>query len=257
MRSLVDIPFASTNWIRFDGCHLSCAVGSTPCHVSATIAKPAATLATMNLRSAVVVTIVAQILAVLLAWAVGGGVGLLIGVLVSLLGISAAVLSITRAPAADEATGPSEFEVAEAHHREVLDEYARWELDPEMLLRYPGLWDRSRPEVHRFFDALAAAGQAPPADYPSAVEQLRMAWAGAQRYARSTGTSALDESRRSEAETGLKLYRHAQRAATAEERATYYRRALETVRSLIDAGLLPRTLPAVERLESLQRGELT
>lgn len=211
----------------------------------------------MNIRSAAVVTIVSQVLAISLAWAVGGGAGLLIGVLVSLLGISAAMLSIARAPAPDEATGPGEFEVAEKHHRQVLDEYARWELDPEMLLRFPGLWDRSRPEVHRYFDALAAAGRATPVDYPAAVEELRMAWAGAQRYARSTGTSALEESRRTEAETGLKLYRHAQRAATEQERATYYRRALQTVRSLIDAGLLPRSLPAVERLESLQRGELT
>ncbi|MDO5669049.1 MAG: hypothetical protein Q4G50_03505 [Corynebacterium sp.] len=209
----------------------------------------------MNIRPAIIVTIASQVLAVWLAWAVGGGVGLLIGVLVSLLGISAAVLLLTRSP--EDATVPSEFEVAEEHHRQVLDEYSRWELDPEMLLRFPGLWDRSRPEVHRYFDALAAAGQATAADYPDAVEELRMAWAGAQRYARSTGTSALAESRRTEAETGLKLYRHAQGAATEQERATYYRRALETVRSLIDAGLLPSSLPAVEKLESLQRGELT
>ncbi|WP_143337418.1 hypothetical protein [Corynebacterium pollutisoli] len=208
----------------------------------------------MNVRSAVVLTIASQFLAVLLAGFVGGDVGLLLGIVVSLLGIAAAVVMIAR-PA--EPTGPTAFEQAEAHHRAVLDEYAQWELDPEMLLRFPGLWDRSRPEVHRFFDALAATGRATPEAYSEAVDELRMAWAGAQRHARSTGTSALEPARRSEAETGIKLYRHARRAATAEERATYYRRALEKVRSLIDAGLLPRSLPAVERLETLQRAELT
>jgi len=83
-----------------------------------------------------------------------------------------------------------------------------------------------------------------------------MAWAGAERYARSTGTSNLSATYRAEAETGLKLYRHAQGAATEDERQTYYRRALETVRSLVQAGLLPASLPAVARLERVQRGEL-
>jgi len=209
----------------------------------------------MRIRTVVAVVVIAVLLAAFLAGSIGGDVGLLAGIVVAFLGVAGAVAGLVRRPATAP-QGPGEFEVAEEHHRRVLDEYARWEFDPEMLLRFPGLWDRSRPEVHRFFDALAAAGQATREDYPDAVEELRMAWEGAQRYARSTGTSALEESRRAEAETGLKLYRHAQRAATEQERATYYRRALETVRSLIDAGLLPRSLPAVERLESLQRGEL-
>ncbi|WIM71994.1 hypothetical protein QP028_11205 [Corynebacterium suedekumii] len=125
---------------------------------------------------------------------------------------------------------------ARAEHRAVLDEYAEWEFNPEMLLRFPGLWDQSKPEVHRFFDALSAATLAEPEGrasdaqvgrYAAAVEELQMAWAGAERHARSTGTTNLSARFRSEADTGLKLYRHAQGAVTAEERQTYYRRALE------------------------------
>ncbi|MDO5513239.1 hypothetical protein [Corynebacterium sp.] len=211
----------------------------------------------MQIRKVLGVVFVSMLLAAFLAGTLGGATGLVAGVVVAVLGLAVAVTGLMRQPAVEE---PDPASIARRQHREVLDEYARWELDPEMLLRYPGLWDRSRPEVHRFFDALALAGRQESGDpevYVESVAELRMAWAGAERYARSTGTSALEPTRRTEAETGLKLYRHAQRAATEAERATYYRRALETVRSLIDAGLLPRTLPAVERLETLQRGELT
>lgn len=154
---------------------------------------------------------------------------------------------------------------ARGEHRAVLDKYAEWEFNPEMLLRFPGLWDQSKPEVHRFFDALSAATLAEPEGrasdaqvgrYAAAVEELQMAWAGAERHARSTGTTNLSARFRSEADTGLKLYRHAQGAVTAEERQTYYRRALEKVRALVQAGLLPATLPAVGRLEAEQRDEL-
>ena len=205
-------------------------------------------------------------LAALVAWAMGGTVGFLAGVGVALVGLIVIVATMKQPPPEAPAEPQiSPLEQARIQRREVLDDYAAWEFDPEMLLRFPGLWDRSRPEVHRFFDALAATTRAEPEfegtpaqveTYVDSVHELRMAWAGAERYARSTGTSNLSATHRAEAETGLKLYRHAQGAATEDERQTYYRRALETVRSLVQAGLLPASLPAVARLERVQRGEL-
>lgn len=222
-------------------------------------------IAVMNKPGVLAIIAIISVCFVLgLALGMGGPLGLLGSVGVAGVGIGIAAATSRRRPELSATASP--LELAQERHRFVLDDYASWEFDPEMLLRFPGLWDRSRPEPQRFFDALAAATHAEPegpgtpeqvARYTAAVDELRMAWAGAERYARSTGTSALSPTHRAEAETGLKLYRHAQGAASDEERQTYYRRALDSVRSLIQAGLLPATLPAVERLESAQRGELT
>lgn len=199
------------------------------------------------------------------AWTMGGLPGYVLGIVGAVTGIAPHVPMTLKPDSPEEAPEVDVLAQARAEHRAVLDEYAEWEFNPEMLLRFPGLWDRSKPEVHRFFDALSAATLAEPEGrasdaqvgrYAAAVEELQMAWAGAERHARSTGTTNLSARFRSEADTGLKLYRHAQGAVTAEERQTYYRRALEKVRALVQAGLLPATLPAVGRLEAEQRGEL-
>lgn len=200
-----------------------------------------------------------------LAWTIGGLPGYFVGIVGAVTGIAPHVPVTPKSDTPQETPEIDVLAQSRKEHRAGLDAYAEWEFNPEMLLRFPGLWDTSRPETQRFFDALSAATLAEPegpatdaqvSRYAAAVDELQMAWAGAERYARSTGTSKLSARFRTEADTGLKLYRHAQGAVTAEERQTYYRRALEKVRALVQAGLLPATLPAVDRLEAEQRGEL-
>ena len=54
-------------------------------------------------------------------------------------------------------SGRALWERATGRHDEVLSEYAGYELDPEMLLRFPAMWDLSSPKVIAFHDALEQA----------------------------------------------------------------------------------------------------
>lgn len=144
-------------------------------------------------------------------------------------------------------SGRALWERAAARHDEVLSEYAAYELDPEMLLRFPAMWDFSSPKVIAFQDALEHAsalrtdeypGAAPGADYIDAVTDLRTSWYAADRYARSTGSAGLADEDVRDLDRGLKLYRHAA-SSVAAERAAYLNQVVSTVDRLVDRGVLP------------------
>lgn len=132
-------------------------------------------------------------------------------------------------------------------HDTVLGEYAAYELDPEMLLRYPAMWDFSSPKVIAFHDALEHASALRTDEYPDdesaaeyvdAVTDLRTTWYAADRHARSTGSAGLADEDVRDLDRGLKLYRHAASSAAAE-RAAYLNQVVSTVDRLVDRGVLP------------------
>lgn len=210
--------------------------------------------------------------AALLAAVVGGLIYFAPNALVGTLGAGAvfvigalAIAKMTQArhdPAAE--ITEKRWQEARGQHADVLGEYGNWELDPELLLTAPGLWDYSRPEVQGFFDAMARAEQLATADYPgaqaedyvAAVDKLRRSWHEASRYAMATGCRFLDADSRSRAETALKLWRHAQSSTSPSERETYARRALADINELVRRRILPAQLRALRAIESAAHGQL-
>ena len=150
-------------------------------------------------------------------------------------------------PRASAPSGEALWDRAVGRHDEVLGEYAVYELDPEMLLRFPAMWDFSSTKVIAFHDALERAGalrtdeypgEAKGAEYADAVTDLRTSWYAADRHARSTGSAGLAEEDVRDLDRGLKLYRHASSSAAAE-RAAYLKQVVSTVDRLVDRGVLP------------------
>ena len=144
------------------------------------------------------------------------------------------------------------------HHNQVLGAYGAFELDPRMLLRFPALWDLSAPEVIAFHDSLETAGELRTDDFPdetlaakyvTAVTELRSTWAAADRFARSTGTDALNDDDARDCRRALKLLNHADSAQNAE-RATYLQQVLGTVDRLAERGVVPRPDRARASLET-------
>ncbi|CAM3619833.1 hypothetical protein ACXYTP_11420 [Tsukamurella ocularis] len=144
-------------------------------------------------------------------------------------------------------SGRALWERAAGRHDTVLGEYAAYELDPEMLLRFPAMWDLSSPKVIAFHDALEHAsalrtdeypGEPAGAEYVDAVTDLRTSWYAADRHARSTGSAGLADEDVRDLDRGLKLYRHAS-SSVAAERAAYLNQVVSTVDKLVDRGVLP------------------
>ncbi|CAM3409266.1 hypothetical protein [Tsukamurella hominis] len=144
-------------------------------------------------------------------------------------------------------SGRALWERAAGRHDTVLGEYAAYELDPEMLLRFPAMWDFSSPKVIAFHDALEHAGALRTDEYPGdesaaeyvdAVTDLRTTWYAADRHARSTGSAGLADEDVRDLDRGLKLYRHAS-SSVAAERAAYLDQVVSTVDRLVDRGVLP------------------
>lgn len=144
-------------------------------------------------------------------------------------------------------SGRALWDRATGRHDTVLGEYAAYELDPEMLLRFPAMWDFSSPKVIAFHDALEHAGALRTDEYPGdesaaeyadAVTDLRTSWYAADRYARSTGSDGLADEDVRDLDRGLKLYRHAS-SSVAAERAAYLNQVVSTVDKLVDRGVIP------------------
>ncbi|WOC14164.1 hypothetical protein [Gordonia sp. MP11Mi] len=132
------------------------------------------------------------------------------------------------------------------HHDGILTAYGAYELDPAMLLRYPGMWDLSAQEVMDFHDALELAGtlrteqftdDSISQDYIDSIAILRTAWHKADRFARSTGTSQLGDDDARDCRRALKLLDHANGTA-GPERATYLRQVVSTVERLTERGIV-------------------
>lgn len=186
-----------------------------------------------------------------------GPIGLVVAAALLLGGGLFAVAALGRSqpsPVAAQAAPRSALSVRDRwersveHHNQILGAYGAFELDPRMLLQYPGLWDLSAPQVIAFHDALETAGELRTDTFPAepaaekyivAITELRSAWAAADRYARSTGTDALDAADARDCRRALKLLNHADSAESAE-RATYLQQVLDTVDRLSERGVVPR-----------------
>lgn len=196
-----------------------------------------------------------------------GPIGLLIGLAVAL---GAGLVAVTAPkpaaprpaevpePAANSLTVRDRWKHSVAHHNEVLGAYGSFELDPAMLLQYPALWDLAAPEVIAFHDALELAGELRTDQFPSAahaakytarVNDLRSAWATADRFARSTGTSKLSDDDARDCRRALKLLRHADGAQSAE-RTAYLKQVLTTVDRLAERGVVPGAARVRSELET-------
>lgn len=178
--------------------------------------------------------------------------GAMLGLLMATVPTQAADATIAPrvAPVADHVPQPDaiqrQWERAVEQHKNVLSSYAAYELDPEMLLRYPAMWDLTAPDVVDFQDSLELANSVATDDFPGekmapeyidAVAMLRTAWAKADRYARSTGTGNLPDTDAAACDKALKLLRHAN-GSQGKERAAYLEQVLTTVESLGDRGVI-------------------
>lgn len=152
---------------------------------------------------------------------------------------------LTLTPESPDPSMQQRWKTAAQRHGDVLSAYAAYELDPAMFLRFPALWDLTAPAVIDFHDALDLAGGLATDDYPgdgpageyvAAVSMLRTAWAGADRYARSTGTSALPSTDADACRRALKLLSHAD-GTSGPERATYLEQVIATVDGLGERGV--------------------
>ncbi|GAB3298671.1 hypothetical protein EK0264_17155 [Epidermidibacterium keratini] len=160
----------------------------------------------------------------------------------------------------DEHAAERLWVTAFARHDEVLAAYAPYEMDPVTALTYPAISDVSVPETASFFEALAEASALRPEDprhagaifdeYRAAVRRLTQAWRSAERRARQVGTDLLadDDARRLRQAT--KLLGHAERAATAAERASYLRSARELIERLTHNGAITAPPRVIEQIES-------
>lgn len=86
------------------------------------------------------------------------------------------------------------WEKACTMHDDVLKSYGAYELDPELLLKYPDLWDLKAQPVMNFHDALELADTLRTDDYPGdskateyigAVTMLNTDWKAAEAYAKA------------------------------------------------------------------------
>ena len=151
------------------------------------------------------------------------------------------------------------------HHDGVLAAYGAYELDPAMLLRYPGMWDLSAQEIMDFHDALELAGTLRTEqftddsicqEYIDSIAILRSAWHRADRFARSTGTSQLGDDDARDCRRALKLLDHANGTAGAE-RAAYLQQVISTVDRLTERGIVAKAPTIHAALEAQVRKALS
>lgn len=155
------------------------------------------------------------------------------------------------------------WEDAIRRHDDILSAYGAYELDPEMLLRYPAITDVTVESTQVFHvaldDAAALRTDACPSNrgladaYQQTVIALRRAWIACESHGRKVGTSYLDAAERADLDSALKLYNHAASSTTPAEQATYYGRVREIVTKLVDRGVLHPPKVQLAQLEGVTR----
>jgi hypothetical protein len=166
-------------------------------------------------------------------------------------------------PSASPAADVRLWEAARVVHRRVLSEYGAYELDPALFLRYPGVTDITRELVMDFHtaleDAQALATDTYPTDagfaghYRTAVDTLRRQWSRCERDGKATGTTYLASADRSDLDTAVKLYSHAQASEQPEEKASYLHKVQQIVVDLDGRGRVHLPRPVVAAIESQVR----
>ncbi|MCF8570818.1 hypothetical protein L5G32_11115 [Gordonia sp. HY002] len=141
--------------------------------------------------------------------------------------------SRTRAARGDAASGLL-WEAALAEHDRVRREYLAYEMEPELILRYPSVTDVAVDETAMFLDAVAEADALRtdgPVDeshataYRRAVSSLARSWTVCEDSGRRRGHSLLPREDAADLDTAVKLLRHAVSSSTEIERAVYLERA--------------------------------
>ncbi|MCB1293160.1 MAG: hypothetical protein KDB67_00535 [Gordonia sp.] len=151
-------------------------------------------------------------------------------------------------------------------HDAVLTAYGRYELDTELVLRFPAVTDITRDEVQAFHDTLDDANALRTENYPGdraraeayqlAVRRLRRAWAACETAGKAAGTGYLDEPTRKDLGTALKLYRHAEASTVAAEQATYYGRVRDIVTTLSEQAYIHPPQTVIDELNAATRRAL-
>lgn len=152
------------------------------------------------------------------------------------------------------------WEAATVRHDGILRDYGAYELESELMLRFPAVTDITLEPVQNFHDALGEAqalrtdaypGRREIADdYQQAVRRLSRAWIACESSGRKVGTGYLGRAERDDLDTALKLVNHAKGSATAQEQAAYYQRAHQIVVGLRDQGALHPPAGAMAQLEA-------
>lgn len=150
------------------------------------------------------------------------------------------------------------WEAATVRHDEILRDYGAYELESELMLRFPAVTDITLEQVQNFHDALAQAqalrtdrypGRREIADdYQQSVRHLSRAWITCEANGRTAGTGYLGRAGQDDLDTALKLVNHAKGSATPQEQATYYQRAHQIVVGLRDQGTLHPPAGAMAQL---------
>ena len=155
------------------------------------------------------------------------------------------------------------WEEATRRHDTILGEYAAYELDPAMVLRYPAVTDVTVESTQTFHLALDEAmalrtdtypGSRSRADaYQQAVARLRRAWIACEAHGKKVGVGYLEPGDQDDLDTALKLYRHAASSVTPAEQATYFGRVHDIVTSMTERGGLHPPQAAVAELKAVTR----
>jgi hypothetical protein len=131
------------------------------------------------------------------------------------------------------------WDTALTEHDRIRERYLQYEMNPELILRYPAVTDVSVDQTAAFHDAAARAdalrADAVPADpghadaYHRAVNELSRRWTQCEDHGRRLGHTHLPTADATDLDRAVKLIRHAAGASTDLERATYLDRAQRLV----------------------------
>lgn len=150
------------------------------------------------------------------------------------------------------------WEDATRRHDAVLGVYGAYELQPDLLLRFPGVTDLTRPAVQDFHRALDEAMALRTDEYPrdraradeylQSVNALERVWRTSEKQGCDVGTDYLATSAQDGLATALGLLREGRRSETVEEQARYYAHVHRIVTGLAENGSLHPPQPAVDEL---------
>jgi hypothetical protein len=158
------------------------------------------------------------------------------------------------------------WQAAIRQHDEVLTDYAQYELEPELLSRFPAVTDVSVDTVELFHTALSRAQDLRTERFPinidradeyqQAVIDLRRAWAECEKYGRAVGTELLEAKDQQELTVALSLLEDA-RNTQGEQQAEYLNQVRRIVTDLTDRGSLhPQQPQAMEEIDAGRRKAL-
>lgn len=157
------------------------------------------------------------------------------------------------------------WQAAVSQHDEVLIDYAQYELEPELLLRFPAVTDVAVDTVAKFHTALGRAQDLRTERFPvnldradeyqQAVMGVRKAWAECEKYGRAVGSGLLDVGDQQDLTTALELLENA-RNAEGVQQADYLDRVHDIVTDLADRGSLHPQQQAIDEIEAGRRRAL-